>query len=120
MAAICHTCNWTGGSTQVVDGGRCPECGARIRYEFTPLPERRRITSAQAFNQRAAVALRSVDFGSFNNSERVVAEFQRQHAAGSVSTKMQQAIINIAHRYRRQIHDSEVTEYALMHARGAD
>lgn len=120
MAAHCDSCTWSGGPTQVCDGGRCPECGERIRYEFTPLSQSRGIRSAAEFNQRAATAFKGVDFGSFNNSERVVAEFQRQLRTGNVSERMQQAIYNIAHRYRRQIHDQDVTEYALMHARGAD
>ena len=102
------------------DGGRCPACGEPVRYDRAPVADRPRITSVQEFNQRVAAALDGVEFGHFNNSERVVAEFRRQLTTGTVSPRMQQAIINITHRYRRQIHDAPVAEYALMHARGAD
>jgi hypothetical protein len=77
------------------------------------------ITDVAEFNRRAAIALRGVTFGQ-GNGERVVAEFQRQQAAGQVSEKMQQAIFNIIHRFRRQISDQMVTTYAALRAEGAD
>jgi hypothetical protein len=120
MAAHCTACAWTGGPTRVRDGGRCPECGEPVHYDRAPVTEKPRITDPREFNRRAVAALGRVDFGKFNSSERVYMEFKRQLAAGSVSERMQQAIINIAHRHRRQISDAAVNEYALMHARGAD
>jgi hypothetical protein len=120
MAAHCTSCTWTGGPARVRDGGRCPDCSEPVQYDRAPVAERRRIETVHEFNHRAATALAGVDFGKFNSSERVYMEFKRQLAAGRVSERMQQAIINIAYRYRRQIQDGAVNEYALMHARGAD
>lgn len=72
------------------------------------------------FNRRAAIALKAVEFGAFNSSQRVVDEYQRQYAAGSVSEKMQQAIYNIVNRYRRQVTDQMVVAYASLRAKGSD
>lgn len=120
MAATCE-CGWTGTSTQVRDGGRCPECTSKVRYDSAPLSlPRTAIVSVSQFNQRAAAALKAVDFGHFNSSERVVGGFLYQLERNQVSEKMQQAIYNIVHRYRRQITDQAVKDYAADRARGAD
>lgn len=78
------------------------------------------ITELEEFNRRAVLALKAVDFGSFNQTRSVVTTFERQLATGVVSDKMQQAIFNIAHRYRRQITDRLVLDYAADRAKGAD
>jgi hypothetical protein len=72
------------------------------------------------FNRRALIALRGIEFGSFNSAQRVMAEFQRQMAAGAVSDKMQQAVFNILHRFRRQVTDQAVKDFAANRAKGAD
>lgn len=78
------------------------------------------ITELEEFNRRAQIALRAVDFGSFNQSRSVVQTFEQQLGRGVVSDKMQQAIYNIVHRYRRQITDQLVLAYAAERAKGAD
>lgn len=78
------------------------------------------IPNVAEFNRRATFALRGVDFGSLNQTERVAKEFQRQYDAGAISEKMQQAIYNIVHRFRKQITDKAITEYAASRAKGAD
>lgn len=77
------------------------------------------IDDVAEFNRRAAIALRGVSVGQ-GHGERVVAEFQRQQAAGAVSEKMQQEVYNIVHRFRRQVSDQMVTTYAALRAKGAD
>lgn len=71
------------------------------------------------FNRRAAIALRAVSFGQ-GSGESVVATFRVQVERGGVSEKMQQAIYNIVHRYRKQITDQTVVTYAGLRAKGAD
>lgn len=78
------------------------------------------ISNVEEFNRRADIALRGVTFGYVSSADRVVQEFKRQLAAGAVSEKMQQAIYNIVHRYRRQITDRLVTDYAAPRARGSE
>lgn len=78
------------------------------------------IDSVAEFNRRADKALNGIEFGCFNRSERVVAEFRRQLAACAVSEAMQQAIYNILHRYRRQVTDTLVRAYAAERAKGCD
>lgn len=72
------------------------------------------------FNRRAAIALRGVTFAPHGNTLGVVDSYRRQLEAGAVSEKMQQAIYNIVHRYRRQITDRAVLDYAAARAKGAD
>ena len=121
MSAICNACSWTGTSSQVADGGRCPECSDKIRYDRAPVSTApAAIRDVGEFNRRAEAALKGVDFGAFSNAARIVAEFGRQIAAGNVSAKMQQAAYNIVHRYRRQISDQLVRDFAVMRAKGAD
>lgn len=78
------------------------------------------ITDVAEFNRRASIALRGVTFAPHGNTLGVVAEFQRQYAAGAVSEKMQQAAFNIVHRYRKQISDELVNTYAAARAKGHD
>lgn len=78
------------------------------------------INDVAEFNRRAAIALKGVDFGHYNSSQRVVDTFYAQHARGAVSEKMQLAIYNIVHRYKRQITDQLVKDYAAQRAKGAD
>lgn len=72
------------------------------------------------FNRRTSFAIRAVDFGRFNQTAKVVAEFQRQYTAGVVSYQMQKAIIDIVHRFRKQITDKAVTDFAAVRSKGAD
>lgn len=76
--------------------------------------------NVEEFNRRAGIALRGVTFGYGSQAKDIVATFTRQLEAGTVSEKMQQAIYNIVHRYRRQISDASVLDYASARARGAD
>lgn len=78
------------------------------------------IADVAEFNRRAAVAFNGVTFATYGSATGVVTEFKRQQAAGAVSDKMQQAIYNLVHHYRRQITDRLVTEYAATRAKGAD
>lgn len=76
------------------------------------------ITDVAEFNRRAEISLREISFPLQSQGPGVVAEFRRQSLAGSVSPKMQQAIYNIVHRFRRQISDKLVVDYASERARG--
>lgn len=78
------------------------------------------ISELEEFNRRAVIALKGVDFGSFNQTRSVFQTFERQIGIGIVSDKMQQAIYNIVHRYRRQITDQLVLAYAADRAKGSD
>lgn len=78
------------------------------------------IPDVAEFNRRATFALRGVEFGIANSTAKVAAEFQRQYSAGTISKEMQQAVFNIVHRFRKQITDKAITEYAASRAKGAD
>lgn len=74
------------------------------------------ITDVAEFNRRAFIALSAVDLqGDFvsNCRERIL-------AGRDLSPDQQKALYNIVHRYRGQITDRLVTEYAATKARGSD
>lgn len=121
MAATCD-CGWTGGPMQVRDGGRCPECWSKVSYDKAPVPQLGGIKSVEEFNRRAITALRGVTMlpGTWDKRFAQDMTVKVDHGNGWLSEKQQQALYNVVHRYRRQITDVDVTEYALMHARGAD
>lgn len=116
MAAICDPCGWSGSALAVRDGGRCPECGEPIRYDRAALPQRRQIGSIHEFNSRARVALMALPvLNPF--IEAIVTKLETGRA---LTEREQQALFNTVNSRHRQISDSELTEYAVRHARGAD
>lgn len=79
------------------------------------------ITELEEFNRRALIALQGVSFGHSGRAEDIVAACRaRWLHTQPLSEKQQQALYNIVHRYRGQITDRLVTEYAATHAKGAD
>lgn len=115
MAAICD-CGWNGTSTQVRDGGRCPECSALIRYESALVASTS--LTVEEFNRRALIALKGVSFGFGSHAESIVAAAEQQVSLGRVSPRMQQALYNICNRFHRQITDRQVTDMAALRAKG--
>lgn len=78
------------------------------------------IQTVDEFNRRAEVSVREINFPPQSRDPGVIAEFRRQSLAGNVSDKMQQAVFNIVHRYRKQISDKLVVDYASERAKGSD
>lgn len=114
MSAHCDRCAWTGSSTQVRDGGRCPECFDKVRYVRVELAEAG-IKSVGTFNERAVKALRGSQGSDFLTS--MIAQYVQ---CKPFSPKQQQAFINAVHSFRRQITDVDVNAYAETHAKGHD
>lgn len=119
MSAACD-CGWTGTPSQVRDGGRCPECMSKVLYRSAPVGIAvDQIRTVQDFNRRAVKALGVVTFG-HGNTQGVVDSFRRQVEMECVSEKMQQAIYNIVNRYRAQITEKALLDYAADRAKGHD
>lgn len=79
------------------------------------------ITDVAEFNRRAACALKGVTFLPGSWDKRFARDMREAIEAGrDLTDKQQQALYNVVHRYRRQIIDRLVTEYAAMRAKGAD
>lgn len=119
MSAICPSCNWTGTSTQVVDGGRCPECRDKVRYESGTVSNKVLavgIKTSEDFNQRAAKA----ESGIKHLSPFLKSISASIRMGACLSAKQQQALYNTVHAHRHQITDHDLKEYAAMHAKGAD
>jgi DNA-directed RNA polymerase subunit RPC12/RpoP len=115
MAAVCSACTWTGASTQVVDGGRCPECESPVRYQSKPLEAPRKLSLTE-FNKSAAKALRAValDIG----DDFLTNVLERIDLGWSLSPAQQAVLMKIVLRHERHIHDRAVVEFATFHAKG--
>lgn len=120
MSANCLFCSWTGTSSQVVDGGRCPECGSQVKYESTAPVGTDSISLAE-FNRRAMIAANGIRFGYGNRAAEIISacRFRLGRDMG-LTERQQQALINILHRFRAQITDQGLKDYAASRATGAD
>lgn len=79
------------------------------------------IANSLEFNRRALIALKGVSFGYGSRAPDIVDSCQRIIDGNrDLSPRQQQALYNIVHRFRGQIHDKLVTEYAATRAKGAD
>lgn len=79
------------------------------------------IATVSEFNRRALIALKGVSYAMETAAPDIVASIRiRVNAGQELSPKQQQALYNIVHRYRRQITDKMVLDYAETRARGAD
>ena len=115
MAAHCTACTWTGGPTQVRDGGICPDCGEPVQYRSKPLVESRRLSLTE-FNDGAARALRAkaLDIG----DDFLTNVLGRIDLGWSLSPAQQAALMKIVLRHERHISDRAVVDFATFHARG--
>lgn len=115
MAAICDACRWSGTSSQVRDGGRCPECGESIRYDSKPLQAAPRLTLHE-FLPRAAKALRAINATEGDDFvEDAVARIEQEQYIAPVQTAV---LLKVVLRLERQINDRAVVDFATLHARG--
>lgn len=80
-----------------------------------------RIDDVAEFNRRALIALNGVTFAQHSRTSDIVTTCRLTLDAGRpLSAKQQQALVNIVHRYRRQITDQLVKDYAAEKATGHD
>lgn len=79
------------------------------------------ITEVAEFNRRAAKALRGVDFVPGSWSKRFATDMIAAIDAGRTLTeKQQQSLYNVVHKFRRQITDAVLKDFAASRAREAD
>ncbi|MDP3859872.1 MAG: hypothetical protein Q8Q73_19095 [Stagnimonas sp.] len=116
MSAICE-CGWTGPSTRVRDGGRCPECMSRVRYESKPLIETPKL-DVEGFNHRAARTLRAVPGTDAN--QFLVGVLPLCEKVIRLTALQQNGIYKAILRHEQAIADRALLDFATMHARGAD
>lgn len=78
-----------------------------------------RITDVAEFNRRAAIALRGVRFLPGGWDKRFAVDMCQQLHRGAIpSEKQQRRLTELVHRYRRQISDDLVREFAAEQAGG--
>lgn len=115
MTAICDSCSWTGKSTQVRDGGRCPDCGESIRYASQSLQGVPRL-NLREFLPRAAKALRAI--GAEDNDEVVESAIDRIESGQSLAPVSIAILLKVVLRRADAITDQAVIDFATMNARG--
>lgn len=120
MSAVC-SCGWTGSSSQVADGGRCPECREKITYTGGKLICND-IASDRVFNRRFFIAAAGLYFGDTpGNTASIIRNCASRFDRGlELSIDQQRVLFKICVRYADQITDTGVVNYAIRHARGAD
>jgi hypothetical protein len=80
-----------------------------------------RIEAVAEFNRRALIALNGVTFAQHSRTADIVTACRlRLNGGEPLTEKQQQALVNIVHRYRRQITDQLVKDYAAEKASGHD
>ena len=116
MAAVCDECGWTGSAMQVLEGGRCPECEMRVRYDSAPVSSTAAISGVFEFNCRVLPVLRSIRCTG-NFVPDIIGLLQRGHTP---TEGQQQALYRVINRHRRQVADKAVADFATYHARGTE
>lgn len=78
------------------------------------------IPNVEEFNRRARIALNAATFSNYTDSSRLGWMRTVMNAGFPFSKDEQQEIFNLVHKYRRQITDQAVKDYAADRAKGAD